>query len=323
MDNMRYFASANTNKGFINRFDNILDYTRENFRYVIKGGSGTGKSTLMKRVANHFKSSGEQVEYFYCSSDKDSLDGIRLVNSNIAIVDGTSPHVTEAELPEIKDKIINVGEFINRDVSKFSEEIKDIVYKKSKVYKSLYKILETIGNLRKIKEVCRDDIVSENLEIIKNIPIKRGRGIARNLFITAISEDGKFSFVSDYKNVINLDVSMCEFNAIIDSYKKVLSEMKVDYISFIDCTNADGIYALYLNDSDVLIKYDDDKLFDSDYEMIAKTLYKKAGDLIKKAHDYHFMLEKYYIKSMDFKGLDFLTNKTITDIEERIKNRSN
>ena len=99
-----YLASSNTGKKFVCKFDNILDHSKNEFLYIIKGGSGTGKSTLMKRVGRYFEELKEDVEYFYCSSDSNSLDGVRVKNRNIAIVDGTAPHIMETKMIGIKDK---------------------------------------------------------------------------------------------------------------------------------------------------------------------------------------------------------------------------
>ena len=63
MDNKKvFFASSNSYKGFQSYFD--LIYNPKNLKkiYIVKGGPGTGKSHLMKSVAEHFE--GENyVEY--------------------------------------------------------------------------------------------------------------------------------------------------------------------------------------------------------------------------------------------------------------------
>lgn len=54
---------------------------------------------------------GESVEYYYCSSDTSSLDGIVLKHSGTAILDGTSPHTTDPAYPGAVEEIINMGDF--------------------------------------------------------------------------------------------------------------------------------------------------------------------------------------------------------------------
>mgnify|MGYP006361065807 CR=1 FL=1 len=68
MNNRYFFASANTNLGFINFFDNILDKDKKGFTYIIKGSSGCGKSTLLKKVANYFISCiSNEIQLFLLS----------------------------------------------------------------------------------------------------------------------------------------------------------------------------------------------------------------------------------------------------------------
>lgn len=87
------FAGANTHKGFVDLFDNITD----GYTYIMHGVPGCGKSTLLKTVAEHFSQKGENIEYFYCSADPESLDAIHIVNRKVAIVDGTAPHVRQSK----------------------------------------------------------------------------------------------------------------------------------------------------------------------------------------------------------------------------------
>ena len=88
----KYFTCANSSQGFVNYFPSTLDQMEK--IYILKGGPGTGKSTLMKKIGNHFLSRGQNVEHIYCSSDAASLDGVVLCGSKTAVVDGTAPHDT-------------------------------------------------------------------------------------------------------------------------------------------------------------------------------------------------------------------------------------
>ncbi|WP_051514960.1 hypothetical protein [Fervidicella metallireducens] len=63
--------------------------------YIIKGGPGCGKSTFIRRVGNELLANDFDVDFIYCSADKDSLDGIFIHEIDVAIVDGTAPHVID------------------------------------------------------------------------------------------------------------------------------------------------------------------------------------------------------------------------------------
>lgn len=89
---VQFFLGANTADGFFSLYDTWVDQTAAQAFYVLKGGAGCGKSTLMGRVARRMEREGYAVEYIRCSGDPDSLDGIRIPGKGTALVDGTAPH---------------------------------------------------------------------------------------------------------------------------------------------------------------------------------------------------------------------------------------
>lgn len=89
---LHFFLGANTPQGFVSRFDQLAD-PKEGWReFVIKGGPGTGKSTLMRKIAEELQPRVEHMELIHCSSDADSLDGVIFHDLKAAIADGTPPH---------------------------------------------------------------------------------------------------------------------------------------------------------------------------------------------------------------------------------------
>ena len=53
MPNIRYFLGGNTPAGFYSLYHQLSDADRLRALYIIKGGPGSGKSTLMRRVERH------------------------------------------------------------------------------------------------------------------------------------------------------------------------------------------------------------------------------------------------------------------------------
>lgn len=88
----RYFLGANSPRGFYSLYDQLIDPEKARAIYILKGGAGCGKSTLMRHVARMLEERGDEVEYIHCSGDPDSLDGIVIPERAAAIVDGTAPH---------------------------------------------------------------------------------------------------------------------------------------------------------------------------------------------------------------------------------------
>lgn len=107
-----YFAGGNTARGFHNLYDSNLKGLDRLF--ILKGGPGTGKSSLMKKIGSEWVENGYDIELLHCSSDNDSIDGILIPALRVGIVDGTAPHVIEPKAPGAIEEYINLGEAWNR-----------------------------------------------------------------------------------------------------------------------------------------------------------------------------------------------------------------
>ncbi len=102
-----YYAGGNTAKGFYNLYDSALEDL--NKLYILKGGPGTGKSTLIKSIGEFIINKGINIEYLHCSSDTNSVDGIIIPKFQIGIVDGTAPHIIEPKAPGVIEEYVNLG----------------------------------------------------------------------------------------------------------------------------------------------------------------------------------------------------------------------
>lgn len=105
-----YFAASNSGAGFVSYYGEIFDPSRFARLYLIKGGPGTGKSSLMRRVALEAERRGLPVRRYACSSDPDSLDGV-VVGDRFAMLDSTAPHTQDTVLPGAADELIDLGRF--------------------------------------------------------------------------------------------------------------------------------------------------------------------------------------------------------------------
>ena len=99
-----FYLGANSPTGFYSLYDQLLEPEQAETIYILKGGPGCGKSSLMRRVAQQAAQAGETVEYILCSADPDSLDGVVLPRLGAALVDGTAPHGT-APLGHLAKKV--------------------------------------------------------------------------------------------------------------------------------------------------------------------------------------------------------------------------
>lgn len=145
-----YFAASNSAHGFISYFGKIFDPVKLQKIYILKGGPGTGKSRLMHEIGKQAELEGYDVEYFLCSSDTNSLDGIIISELNTAIIDGTSPHLTDPVFPGATEEIINLGDFFNvKILTSEKENIMRLVNAKSELYKRAYAFMACGGSLKR------------------------------------------------------------------------------------------------------------------------------------------------------------------------------
>lgn len=100
-----YFLGGAAPAGFSTAF---WHEHRDCYGYYLKGGPGTGKSTLMKKVAAAFP--GEAVSCWHCASDPHSLDAVVLEDRGIFVADATAPHESGTPLPKVTGELVDLAE---------------------------------------------------------------------------------------------------------------------------------------------------------------------------------------------------------------------
>lgn len=134
---IKYFLASNTKRGFIPLFEDIRKAEEGNHFYTLKGGPGSGKSSLMRRISKALEEKGHRIDYFPCASDPNSIDGILDYDAKISIVDGTAPHTIDPICPGAYDSIINMGEDWDKEhLRKNKKDIIEISKNKSNSHKA-------------------------------------------------------------------------------------------------------------------------------------------------------------------------------------------
>ncbi|SEF60043.1 hypothetical protein SAMN05660865_00589 [Caloramator fervidus] len=134
------FAGAMTPQGQVCFYDNLTCDIKN--RYIIKGRPGTGKSTMVKKIAQAALSKGYDVEFYHCAFDPSSIDMIVIRELDFAILDGTAPHVFEGGP---NDKVIDMFTCIDTaivheeedPIISLSKEYADEMLKAKKVYSNI------------------------------------------------------------------------------------------------------------------------------------------------------------------------------------------
>lgn len=196
-----YFVCANTADGLVNYFPQALkDMKRV---YILKGGPGTGKSTMMKKIGNHFAKRGEAVEHIHCSSDPDSLDGVILRDRRVAVADGTAPHVIEPTAPGAVEEYVNLGAAWDAErLSGFRREILDFSGYIAEQYHRLYEALRLAKEahtrleslLSKDNDSARESAESLLQLLFTDIPVRENDGVRHHRFFGALTPEGVVHF---------------------------------------------------------------------------------------------------------------------------------
>lgn len=84
------FLGAATPSGAVDYIQNLTEEIEK--RYFIKGRAGSGKSTMLKKIAAAGEERGFDVEIYHCGFDPNSLDMVIIPEKSIAIFDSTAPH---------------------------------------------------------------------------------------------------------------------------------------------------------------------------------------------------------------------------------------
>ncbi len=205
----KYFAGGNTAYGFYSLFEHVLS-DKKGKLIILKGGPGTGKSSLMRNLGKRLEEKGSDVEYFYCSSDSTSLDGVASPSLKFAVIDGTPPHAEDPKLPGVYDTIINLGEFW--DEKKLSAHRSELVSINNLIKESFaaayYYLAEANQVLSHLKvhtasvsnTGSNNKVVLSLLERILDDEPRRNAGRERHLFAGAISPEG---LVNHYESILS------------------------------------------------------------------------------------------------------------------------
>lgn len=348
------FPGGNTSKGFYSFYRYIISQDEARRIFCLKGGPGTGKSSLIKSIGSFFNKKGYDIEYHHCSSDNNSLDGAVIKGLNVAILDGTSPHVVDPVNPGAVDEILNMGECWNEEsLKKSRKEVIELNKAIGKLFKRSYKYLGAakiihddwenlnsdilnISKLNKLKEDLKEELF-DGLEL-------KNTGSERHLFATAFTPNGIVTYIDtlieeyDTFYVLNGEPGTGKTTLLsyiadeslkrglnTEVFHNALIPEKIEHLLIPEIKTA------FLTSDEINKKsFDGIQIYMDDYLMrqakfnnkeeityIKDIFYEhinKALAIIGNAKKTHDELEKIYISSMDFNKVQKVTDDTINKI---------
>ncbi len=352
-----YFLGCLSPDGFTTHFDKeIAD--ENNFTYILKGGAGTGKSSLMKKIAEAFKDK-ESLEIYHCSSDPNSLDAVIIRDLGIIIVDGTAPHVFDPIFAGVKQKILNLGDFWNdKMLCDNTDKIISLTKECRRWHKRCKSFVSALSSLNSdTYSISQESLDFDKLEafisrLTKKIFPKRKTGEGKTTYsqLSAMTPDGYMTLldtVKDYKNIYLLSDS---FYSGSDTFLRELATVAVSRgfdVIISECTlfnsktfehmlipeistafiNSGPINGITLPDSDIINFrrfYDKGFLFHKKQRLLfnkkaAQELLEEAAAALKNAKKVHDDIEECYIHAMNFDSINSLTNNLISEISSKSK----
>ncbi len=347
-----YFLGANTPIGFYSLFDELYNPNDNCSIFLIKGGPGTGKSSIMKKVASKAESFGFNVERIHCSSDPLSLDAVMIPEINTSIADATSPHVINPVYPGVCEHTIELSQCWNvNKLKNNTSEIKRITSENSSVHKKSVKYLKSAAAIdNEISEMILKITDLEKVKrfterIIKTNKEQFTHGKKKKRFLSAVTPLGVAvqydSILSENKNVIALNDKHSVISSIIlKLLEKYIDENKIsstvcycpmnpeNKAEHIEVDNSFVIFTSNnyhpiitkatktINTDRFINKNDYDKIKNK-LAFLQKTKLELVGESVKcleQAKLLHDVLESYYISAMDYFKVSQLTDELLKQI---------
>ena len=120
-----YFAEGVTNRGYISLLPNMmLEWNRT---YILMGGPGTGKSTLIKMVGLELLDRGHEVDFLRSARDPDSIAGLLIRRSNLAMLDLYEIAPLHWRAPGVVERFIDFSAYCNlRNLDKQRQSVLEL-----------------------------------------------------------------------------------------------------------------------------------------------------------------------------------------------------
>ncbi|MGN1482029.1 AAA family ATPase [Porcipelethomonas sp.] len=346
-----YFLGGTSPEGFQSKFIEQIKKPGY-YTYILKGGPGTGKSTLMKKIAKAFED--HPVSVYYCSSDLNSLDAVVIEDKKIIVVDGTAPHVFEALYPAVSQEIINLGEFWDKkkmqehteavkycfdENQKYHNRVKCYVEAFSSLNTDIYRLAEDCLNKEKLQgyigRLFRKLIPKSKSDRTGSIEFKQLSAFTTENYKThpVTGEYSKY-FINDdlfaggdyfLKTLAGLfteygyDVTVSECTML---HSNTFEHMIVEKLGLAFVTGNFFNKLEYDNENVInFSRFYNKELLSAKKQRInfdrkaSCELSQEAAASLKTALDIHDELEKYYIDAIDFERLDKMTEDFIQTLK--------
>lgn len=334
MKDIHLFAGANSAQGFCSHYQYLA---MDSFKrvFILKGGPGTGKSTIIKEVARqiHFPQ-----EKYHCTADAKSLDGLYIPALQVSILDGTAPHTTDPRLPGAVQQTVDLGSCWDyKALAARRQQIQELATEISELYQIAYRWLAVAASLADLVQELerhRDVEVQTQDCLAKILPFipDREQGFKRKAFASGLTSKGIVSFLPRLKakSSIGLTGGNRAFNSqVLGEFARALKLRQIPAIylycgfqpEYLEHIYIPGEFALFSSHPPHVVRTAD-MTFGPDYrgpsELEAQSLFymDKAVNNIAAAAKLHAELEACYNPHMNYKLVAELRKRIADEIAD-------
>jgi hypothetical protein len=145
-----YFAEGMTTRGYISLLPNMMPSWER--AYVLLGGPGTGKSTLIKFIGMELLDSGYDIDFLRSARDPDSISGLIIPRMGLAMLDAMEVSPLRWRAPGVVEKFI--------DFRMFCDE--------HKLEKQRSQILKIENQIQELQMTVEEELATELGSLIGN-----------------------------------------------------------------------------------------------------------------------------------------------------------
>ncbi|MBQ9428511.1 MAG: hypothetical protein IJU41_03075 [Clostridia bacterium] len=314
--NLCYFPGANTGSGFYSLFSGIVQGGKPHYTYVLKGGPGVGKSTLMKTVAARAAARGYTVEEFHCASDPQSFDAVRIVERATVLLDGTAPHTIDPLYPGISGETLNLGIFKDKDAFAAQKaEVEAIAAQNRRAYTEAYAALAAASALQTAARDGVRSIEKTAFARAEKLLAAESAGDTRSLFIASATPCGSVDYLCNYAGSERIEFAgfagLCALN---DLAKRAAGKAVTRFADFITPSDT---FALWLPSARALLcraPAEEDGFAGAAQAQIG-ALTALANDSLKSCLALHDRIEEIYRPFVDYAAVSEQTERLLRKLD--------
>jgi hypothetical protein len=280
------------------------------------------------------------VEYYRCSSDPDSLDGLVIPSQSVGIVDATSPHGREPRYPGAKETLLDLGTCW--DASQLrgrAAEIRDLTDGKAEAYAAVYQHMSAAATLRnERRRILASCTETEKMRravarLVSGLKGKKG-GHSLTRQIGSIGMKGSV-MLPTYEGLAKVRWQICDGRGLSGVLMEELRRQAeaAGCALWLSRNYAGEVEALYFPEEALAITCDGDgekadRLLNTERFLSRERLSEQRGrlrflarmeeelmarvaQLFGEIKEYHFALEGIYGEAMNYCGVEALTEELI------------